>query len=224
MIGGYFAIDRAFKAERAVKLWKQVAFYSVGIFLLCAIFGSIAPVDVVKAVLPISSKTYWLSLIHIWTPFQTFWDNAYELDTTGSLETLYSCIDRQNFIDFDLYYNVIAGMDNRFKNIIYSTVMNKDGTYVIRRIPWDQNYSWGDDFEQGEDKDIKNIRFNPELKTKWLNEDVFRNMQALDDTLPAEMLRTWKRWRESFLTEERWKDVYKRQVLSRTAVILSCLR
>ena len=102
----------------------------------------------------------------------------------GSLETLYSCIDRQNFIDFDLYYNAIAGMDNRFKNIIYSTVMNEDGTYTIRRIPWDQNYSWGDDFEQGEDKDIKNIRFNPELKTKWLNEDVFRNMQALDDTLP----------------------------------------
>ena len=29
MIGGYFAIDRAFKAERAVKLWKQVAFSAV---------------------------------------------------------------------------------------------------------------------------------------------------------------------------------------------------
>lgn len=156
-----------------------------------------------------ASKTWESGL---WTPFQTFWDNAYELDTTGSLETLYSCIDRQNFIDFDLYYNVIAGMDNRFKNIIYSTVMNKDGTYVIRRIPWDQNYSWGDDFEQGEDKDIKNIRFNPELKTKWLNEDVFRNMQALDDTLPADMLRTWKRWRESFLTEERWKAYAREQM------------
>lgn len=65
MIGGYFAIDRAFKAERAVKLWKQVAFYSVGIFLLCAIFGSIAPVDVVKAVLPISSKTYWFASVYM---------------------------------------------------------------------------------------------------------------------------------------------------------------
>lgn len=65
MIGGYFAIDRAFKAERAVKLWKQVAFYSVGIFLLCAMFGSIAPVDVVKAVLPISSKTYWFASVYM---------------------------------------------------------------------------------------------------------------------------------------------------------------
>ena len=156
-----------------------------------------------------ASKTWESGL---WTPFQTFWDNAYGLDEGGSLETLYGCIDLQNFIDFDLYYNAIAGMDNRFKNIIYSTVMNKDGTYTIRRIPWDQNYSWGDDFEQGEDKDIKNIRFNPELETKWLNEDVFRNMQALDDTLSEKMLRTWKNWRESFLTEDRWKTYAEEQM------------
>lgn len=65
MIGGYFAIDRAFKAERAVKLWKQVAFYSVGIFLLCAVFGSVTLSDAVKAVLPISSKTYWFASVYM---------------------------------------------------------------------------------------------------------------------------------------------------------------
>ena len=65
MIGGYFAIDRAFKAERAVKLWKQVAFYSVGIFLLCMLFGSVTLSDAVKAVLPISSKTYWFASVYM---------------------------------------------------------------------------------------------------------------------------------------------------------------
>lgn len=45
------------------------------------------------------------------------------------------------------------------KIFFYSTEMHADGTFTIRRIPWDQNYSWGDDFEQGEDKDIKNIRY-----------------------------------------------------------------
>ena len=34
MIGGYFAIDRSFKSERAIKLWKQVAFYSFNILLV----------------------------------------------------------------------------------------------------------------------------------------------------------------------------------------------
>lgn len=65
MIGGYFAIDRAFKAERAVKLWKQVAFYSIGIFLLAVLFGQAGWADAVKAILPISSKTYWFASVYM---------------------------------------------------------------------------------------------------------------------------------------------------------------
>lgn len=149
----------------------------------------------------------------IWEPFRTFWNSGYEMESEEDLETLYGCIDRQNFIEYDLYYNVIAGMDNRFKNIIYSTVVNSDGTYTIRRIPWDQNYSWGDDFEQGEDKDIKNIRYHPQLAEKWLNEEVFSNMQNYDKSLPGDMLAVWKGWRESFLKEEDWK-VYAREQMN----------
>lgn len=149
----------------------------------------------------------------IWEPFRTFWNSGYEMASEEDLETLYECIDRQNFIEYALYYNAIAGMDNRFKNIIYSTVLNADGSYTIRRIPWDQNYSWGDDFETGEDKDIKNIRYNPELYGKWLNEEVFRNMQAYDEDLAADMQETWQSWREGFLKEDIWK-AYAREQMS----------
>lgn len=48
MIGGYFAIDRSFKSERAIKLWKQVAFYSLNIFLLSALFGQAGWADGVR--------------------------------------------------------------------------------------------------------------------------------------------------------------------------------
>lgn len=148
----------------------------------------------------------------IWTPFQTFWNSGYNMESESDLATLYRCIDRQNFINYDLYYNAIAGMDNRFKNIFYSTEMHADGTFTIRRIPWDQNYSWGDDFEQGEDKDIKNIRYNPELTTRWLNEEVFRNMQAFDTALPEDMKTTWDSWRADFLTEDYWKSYAREQM------------
>lgn len=141
----------------------------------------------------------------LWESFRRFWNSGYEMASEEDLETLYACIDRQNFIEYDLYYNVIAGMDNRFKNIIYSTQIHEDGTCTIRRIPWDQNYSWGDDFEEGEDKDIKNIRYNPELASRWLNEEVFRNMQEYDNGLAEDMRTVWKRWRDSFLKEEAWK-------------------
>lgn len=149
----------------------------------------------------------------LWEPFCRFWNSGYGMESKEDLETLYGCIDRQNFIEYDLYYNAIAGMDNRFKNIIYSTVIHGDGTCTIRRIPWDQNYSWGDDFEQGEDKDIKNIRYNPELAYRWLNEEVFRNMQKYDDDLAEDMRTTWEMWRGSFLKEEYWK-AYARELMA----------
>ena len=66
-----------------------------------------------------SIKTYYPG---IWEPFRTFWNSGYEMESEDDLRVLYTCIDRQNFIDYDLYYNVIAGMDNRFKNIIYSVL------------------------------------------------------------------------------------------------------
>lgn len=156
-----------------------------------------------------SSKTYYPG---IWEPFRTFWNSGYEMESAEDLDTLYACIDRQNFINYDLYYNVIAGMDNRFKNIIYSTTIHADGTYTIRRVPWDQNYSWGDDFEKGEDKDIKNIRYNRDLYKKWLNEEVFRNMQAYDKQLSEDLRDTWKTWRQTFLKEEYWKSYAKEQM------------
>ncbi len=156
-----------------------------------------------------AGRTYYPGL---WEPFRTFWNSGYELESEKDLNILYGCIDRQNFINYALYYNAIAGVDNRFKNIIYSAVQNPDGAYTIRRIPWDQNYSWGDDFEQGEEKDIKNIRYNPELAKKWLNEEVFRNMQEYDKRLPEDMLETWRDWRESFLKEELWKSYAREQM------------
>lgn len=147
----------------------------------------------------------------IWEPFRTFWDNGYELTEESQLETLYSCIDRQNFINYHLYYNAIAGMDNRYKNIIYSAVLENDGSFQIRRIPWDQNYSWGDDFDS-EKNDIKNIRFNLNLASKWLNEEVFRNIMQFDKNLSNDMKQTWEAWRNSFLTEKTWIDNAREQM------------
>lgn len=146
----------------------------------------------------------------LWTPFRLIWNSGYGMESEEDLEILYSCIDRQNFVNYDLYYNVIAGVDNAFSNIIYSVSMNSDGGYTIRRIPWDENYSWGDDFDDGED--IKYIRYNPELAETWLEEEVFSRMQRFDETLLDDMLRTWTSWRQSFLTEEYWKSYAKSQM------------
>lgn len=65
MIAGYFAIDRKFEAGRAVRFWKQVVFYSVIICLLYGICAGVTGEDVLKAVLPVSTKNYWFASVYM---------------------------------------------------------------------------------------------------------------------------------------------------------------
>ena len=41
---------------------------------------------------------------------------------------------------------------------------------------------------------------------------VFRNMQQYDESLAEDMLKTWEGWRESFLSEDRWKTYAREQM------------
>ena len=65
MIGGYFSVGREFKTMRLARFWKQVAFYSVAICLLYGCFAKISGQDIVHALLPISSNTYWFASVYM---------------------------------------------------------------------------------------------------------------------------------------------------------------
>ncbi|MDO4261973.1 MAG: acyltransferase [Eubacteriales bacterium] len=65
MIGGYFAVDRAFRASRLVRLWRQVAFYSILICLLYGLAFGVTGRDVVTAILPISARNYWFASVYM---------------------------------------------------------------------------------------------------------------------------------------------------------------
>lgn len=65
MLAGYFSIDRDFQAQRLLRFWRQVAFYSVLICLLCGICVGVTWGDVVKAVFPISSNNYWFASVYM---------------------------------------------------------------------------------------------------------------------------------------------------------------
>lgn len=177
-----------------------------------------------------AGKTYYDG---IWDPFKVVWNKGYEMRTIEDLSELYNCIDRQNFIDYQLYYNIIGGVDNRYKNIIYSTAFDENGEYVIRRIPWDEDYSWGNDLtesnrswyagtEYGSDfwnnaseeytDDPKNTYYNPRISTSWLNEDLFCNMQQFDSDLNRDLAQTWELWRSLFVKESLWKEYANEQM------------
>ncbi|MBS6396522.1 MAG: acyltransferase [Clostridiales bacterium] len=65
MIAGYFAVGSEFKAQRLLRFWKQVVFYSAVIFLVYACFADVTVRDAVQAVLPVSSRTYWFVSVYM---------------------------------------------------------------------------------------------------------------------------------------------------------------
>lgn len=65
MLAGYFSIDRPFRAQRLVRFWRQVAFYSIVICLICGVCTGVTVRDVITAVLPISARNYWFASVYM---------------------------------------------------------------------------------------------------------------------------------------------------------------
>ncbi len=65
MLSGYFSIDREFKAERILRLWKQVLFYSLLIFAVCSLCMETTGTDLIRAILPISARNYWFASVYM---------------------------------------------------------------------------------------------------------------------------------------------------------------
>ena len=65
MLAGYFAIDREFQSGRILRLWRQVAFYSMMICLVWGCWKGVTGRDVLTAVLPISSRNYWFASVYM---------------------------------------------------------------------------------------------------------------------------------------------------------------
>lgn len=65
MLAGYFAIDREFRVQRPLKVWRQVFFYGAVICLLSGIFGEVTGRDVLLALFPISARNYWFASVYM---------------------------------------------------------------------------------------------------------------------------------------------------------------
>ena len=66
LITGYFMIDKQFKFSRFIKLWLELLFYSIVIYVLFVLFGKkVAPIDRISAFFPIISKEYWFITYYI---------------------------------------------------------------------------------------------------------------------------------------------------------------
>lgn len=65
MLAGYFSIDREFKAQRLLRLWRQIMFYSVVICMVFGLWGGVTGRDILLALFPISARNYWFASVYM---------------------------------------------------------------------------------------------------------------------------------------------------------------
>lgn len=67
LISGYFLVHSSFKWKRAIKIWGETFFYSIGCFIIAIIFGleKITSGRLLLSFMPLLSRHYWFTVAYL---------------------------------------------------------------------------------------------------------------------------------------------------------------
>lgn len=107
-------------------------------------------------------------------------------------------LSRQNAVDYALWSLLVQARDNRFKNMYIHCVW-EDGGYVLYRIPWDLNHTFGDLWD-GDSPETNYVAYGI---SAFALDDGMKALVAADPTLMDDMRACWAGLRAGPITEER---------------------
>jgi len=132
-----------------------------------------------------------------WEPIRQYLSAAYwHID----FEKLYSVIDLENTMDYYLFLEASSAWDNACKNTYRIARKNGEGEVRILTIPWDLNYTFGDEFTV--EIELGKTRFNPDtsqLYTEPVIRQLFMNNTHGEEDLLKEK---WQNYREDIFSDE----------------------
>ena len=108
-------------------------------------------------------------------------------------------MDEGNLIDYGLWMMFVQAHDCHFKNQFLHAVY-ADGGYILYKIPWDVNHTFGDVWES----DAEESNYNEFRIVDFMLDGVFETrFQQGDEAFDRAVQRRWDELRASVLTEER---------------------
>lgn len=123
---------------------------------------------------------------------QLFYRNASVDYSEGS-----AIIDIDNVIDYSLFLMTVSASDNMYKNT-YLAAYHTDQGYIIYQIPWDLDYTFGNEYIYGGFP----VRYNPDVSVIYMNEVMVRLHQANSQQMGELIWEKWSEYRNSFLDTE----------------------
>ena len=117
---------------------------------------------------------------------------------------------RQNAVDYALWSMLVQARDNHFKNMFIHCVWSDSG-YVLYRIPWDLNHTFGDLW----DADSPETNYVAYAISDFALDDGMKALIAADPTLMDDMRARW--------TELRAGPINEKQILEKAHALFDGL-
>ena len=146
LIAGYFLVDAKFKMVRVIKIWLQVLFYSVGVWLFLLLLGQV-PGDYQNGyyysmfMLPITSQHYWFASSYLFMClFAPFLGVAVRSMSKVQLRT---CIIVLMVLFSSVWRTVLpmsAPIEDRGYGIIWFVCLFMIAAYIRLYVPQDGNW------------------------------------------------------------------------------------
>lgn len=136
-----------------------------------------------------------------WNPMRT-WISMFNTEQTPDYEKAKSLLNMENAIDYNLFNQLIYGMDNIMKNVYFKAEYHSNGSYQFIKIPWDLNMTWGNSWV--DDYNCGFNRYKEENITSpgGFSEDMISLYQVNPPEISEQLLTRWQELRQEIITPE----------------------
>ena len=150
----------------------------------------------------------------VWKPIRDFFNVFYRQENIFVDEIEKKKINEENLMDVMMFIMATSASDNSFKNMYYVAEVDGAAGYVMKMIPWDLDYTFGNVYKYGAKN---NVEFDPKYDTLTLARDGY-----LNDLVPKfknkSFFEKWQEYRLHFLSFESISELLMEnsEYLSRT--------
>ncbi|MBD5393092.1 MAG: hypothetical protein HDR71_17195 [Lachnospiraceae bacterium] len=146
-----------------------------------------------------------------WDPIKK-WVDLFLKGEIDTYEEGADFLNMENAVDANLFCMLMAGTDNTRKNNYFISEYQQDGTYRMKKIPWDMNATWGNPWVDIEECNF--TKYDPDCYKDvsiWISD--INTLYYYDRETVSELLRD--RWNElrgqGIITKEKIFEMLDRQ-------------
>lgn len=133
-----------------------------------------------------------------WYPMMDYLGIYYE-NPELDYERALSRVNVSNLCDIFLFTMVTSASDNSFKNTYFAAEVSPAGAYVMRQIPWDLDYTFGNRYAYNV---LNNVWFDEDYTVIYAETTLPRLKLDNPEEIGLCFLERWNTYREGFLSTE----------------------